>query len=89
MCAIFSSEENARAAGATIVAAGTMVGCDPIHGFVNMREQLLERVVSDLPLFCDLSDAEIKEAVTSLFSPFFDYADGQKFQVTYCIGEIA
>lgn len=89
MFAIFSSEDNARSAQATPVAAGTMVGCDPIHGFIHMRELLLERVVSDLPLDCGLSDAEIKEAVTGLFSPFFDYADGQKFDVTYCIGEIA
>ncbi len=89
MYAIFSSEENARSAQATPIAAGTMRGFDPVHGFIHMREQLLERVVSDLPHDCDLSDAEIKEAVTGLFSPFFDYVDGQKFEVTYCIGEVA
>ena len=89
MYAIFSSEENARAAQATPIAAGTLRGFDPIHGFVPMREFVLERVVSELPHDCDLSDAEIKEAVTGLFSPFFDYADGQKFEITYCIGEIA
>ena len=89
MYAIFSSEENARAAQATPIAAGTMRWCDPIYGFTHMRELLLERVVSDLPHDCDLSNAEIKEAVTGLFSPFFDYADGQKFEVTYCIGEVA
>jgi hypothetical protein len=89
MIQIFASGDLARAAGAAVIAAGTIQNCDPVDGFINLRERLMEAIGWGLKEYEEISDAELKAQATQLLVvPFFDHLDGQKFEVTWTIGEL-